>query len=75
MPVDIDKPSVPTTPDKPTTPNTPVILIIPKDVPTASASILPKTADSDNFAVMALGFAIMASMTAYLAYGGYRRKY
>lgn len=90
MPVDIDKPSVPTTPDKPTTPttpvtpdtpenpttpNTPVTPTIPKDVPTVSASILPKTADSDNSAVMALGFAIMASMTAYLAYGGYKRKY
>lgn len=77
-PEDPDNPDTPTpdspTPHTPTTPNKGQGKV-PNVPAVAKAGILPTTSDSDNSLVATIGFAILASMTAYVAYGGYKRKY
>ena len=49
--------------------------LIPENVSVVTASMLPKSGDTSSESASALGFAILLSMTAYVAYGGYKRKY
>ncbi|MCS4488753.1 glycoside hydrolase family 68 protein [Streptococcus sp. SQ9-PEA] len=75
-----DSPNTPTDDSSTTTPKNSVITSkgegeTPNIPAVAKASLLPSTSDSDNSLVATVGFVYLASMTAYVSYGGYKRKY